>query len=80
MHSGFGGQEDDRGSTQEDNRRTNSAGDQQAVEAGMGSTSVGATGSSKLRESRHHLPTDEKTYQNCRGEGPVHGSRHGEDS
>ena len=29
---------------------------------------------------RHHLPTDETTYRDCRGEGLVYGSRHGENS
>ena len=46
----------------------------------MGSTSEGATSSPQHRESRHHLLADETTYQDRREEGPVHGSRHGEDS
>ena len=33
-----------------------------------------------LEKSRYHLHTDETTYRDCRGEGPIYGSQHGYDS
>ena len=79
-HSGFGEQEDHGGNTQANNRRTNSAGNQQTTETGTRSTLVGATSSSQLRESRHHLPIDETTHRHSRRAEPVSGPQHGKDS
>ena len=52
----------------------------QATETWEGSTSVGAPSYPQLGKSWHHLPADEMTYWDCKGEGPVYGSQHGEDS
>ena len=39
---------------------------------------MGSTGPSQLRESRHHLATDETTHQCCRRAKQLVGSQHGE--
>ena len=40
---------------------------------------VGATSSSQIRESWHHLPTDEMTHRRSRRAEPVLGPQHGKD-
>ena len=77
-HSGLGEQENHRSSTQTDDRRSDSAGEQQAVEVGMGSTPMGATGSAKPRKGRYHLPPDETTHSHHRRAEPVIRPQHGE--
>ena len=44
----------------------------------MRGSSMGSTGPSQLRESQHHLPTDEMTHQCCRRAKQLVGSQHGE--
>ena len=41
---------------------------------------VGAPSYPQLGKSRHHLLVDEMTCRSCKGEGPVYGSQHVENS
>ena len=79
-NSGFGGQENDGGSTQTDHRGTDRAGDQQVATAGTSSSSVGTTGSSKPRKGRCHLPPDETTHLRSRRAEPSFRPQYGENA
>ena len=63
-----------RKSTEKYNTRSNRTGDSQTAKTQNTSTPVCAVSTTKLGETRYHLPANEKTTGNCRIKRPIHGT------